>query len=184
MDSEGQRARVGSRGWVRVGGFVKNSLRVGAGRRGTGGWCRGGLVAAWRSLGREADTRGGARDREVRGRGHKVRGGSNAALLFSSFLNNFAHVCIYSWLCWVFTAAGLSSSGGEWGCSRLRRAGPGCADFSGLGSRLQGTGSVLAALGLCRSAARGISPDQGSNLCLLHWQAGSLPRIHQGSPLF
>ena len=26
-------------------------------------------------------------------------------------------------------------------------------------------------------------PDQGSNLCLLHWQADSLPLSHQGSPL-
>ena len=25
-------------------------------------------------------------------------------------------------------------------------------------------------------------PDQGSSLCLLHWQAGSLPLSHQGSP--
>ena len=25
--------------------------------------------------------------------------------------------------------------------------------------------------------------DQGSNLCLLHWQAGSLPLRHQGSSL-
>ena len=91
MDSEGQRARVGS-GWIRVGGFVKNSPRVGAGWRGTGGWCRGGLVVTWRSLGREEDTRGGARDREVGGRGRKEHGGSNAALLFSSFLNNFARL--------------------------------------------------------------------------------------------
>jgi len=25
-------------------------------------------------------------------------------------------------------------------------------------------------------------PDQGLNLCLLHWQADSLPLSHQGSP--
>ena len=28
----------------------------------------------------------------------------------------------------------------------------------------------------------GIFPDQGSNLCLPHWQADSLPLSHQGSP--
>ena len=30
----------------------------------------------------------------------------------------------------------------------------------------------------------GIFPDQKSNLCLLHWQADSLPLSHQRSPLF
>ena len=32
------------------------------------------------------------------------------------------------------------------------------------------------------SVACGISPDQRSNPCLLHWQADSLPLSHQGSP--
>ena len=32
------------------------------------------------------------------------------------------------------------------------------------------------------SAACGIFPDQGSNPCPLHWQAGSQPLRHQGSP--
>ena len=31
-------------------------------------------------------------------------------------------------------------------------------------------------------AARGVFPDQGSNLYLLHWQADSLPVTQQGSP--
>ena len=31
------------------------------------------------------------------------------------------------------------------------------------------------------STACGIFPDQGLNLCLLHWQADSLPLSHQGS---
>ena len=39
----------------------------------------------------------------------------------------------------------------------------------------QSTGSVVVAHGLSCSAARGIFPDQGSNLHLLHWQADSLP---------
>ena len=31
---------------------------------------------------------------------------------------------------------------------------------------------------------QGILPTQGLNLCLLHWQVGSLPLGHVGSPLF
>ena len=44
--------------------------------------------------------------------------------------------------------------------------------------------SVGAALGLSRSAAWGTLPDRGSSLCPLHWQAGSRPLSHQGSPHF
>ena len=36
---------------------------------------------------------------------------------------------------------------------------------------------------LSRSAACGISPDQGLNLCLLHWQADSLPQGQPKKPL-
>ena len=35
--------------------------------------------------------------------------------------------------------------------------------------------------GLSYSAACGIFPDQGPNLCLLHWQADSLPLSHLGN---
>ena len=38
--------------------------------------------------------------------------------------------------------------------------------------------------GLSCSEACGIFPDQGSNLCPLHWQADSQPLRHQGSPTF
>ena len=44
-------------------------------------------------------------------------------------------------------------------------------------------GSVVVAHGPSRSAACGIFPDQGSNPCPLHWQAGFQPLRHQGSPL-
>ena len=44
--------------------------------------------------------------------------------------------------------------------------------------RLQSTGSVVVALGLSCSVC-GIFPDQGLNLCLLHWLADSLPLSHQ-----
>ena len=39
--------------------------------------------------------------------------------------------------------------------------------------RLWSAGSVVAVHGLSCSAACGIFPDQGSNLCSLHWQADS-----------
>ena len=43
-------------------------------------------------------------------------------------------------------------------------------------------GSVVVAHGPSCSAACGILPDQGSNLCPLHWQADPQPLRHQGSP--
>ena len=44
------------------------------------------------------------------------------------------------------------------------------------------TGSVVVVHGLSCLMACGIFPDQGLNLCLLHWQEDSLPLTHQGSP--
>ena len=46
---------------------------------------------------------------------------------------------------------------------------------------LQSTNSTVVAHRLCCSVVCGVFPDQGSNLCLLHWQADSLPLSHQGS---
>ena len=46
--------------------------------------------------------------------------------------------------------------------------------------RLVGSGAV-ALIDFC-FPARGIFPDQGLNLRLLDWQAGSLPLCHQRSP--
>ena len=43
-------------------------------------------------------------------------------------------------------------------------------------------GSVVVVHGPSCSAARGIFPDQGSNLCPLRWQADSQPLRPQGSP--
>ena len=45
-------------------------------------------------------------------------------------------------------------------------------------------GSVIVAHGPICSVACGIFPDQGSNPCLLHWQADSQPLCHQGSPRY
>ena len=101
-------------------------------------------------------------------------------LVFFFFINLF----IYFWLCWVFVSArGLSpvAASGDHSSSR-------CVGLSLLrplllrstGSRRAGSATV--AHGPSRSAACGIFPDQGSNPCLLHWQADSQPLHHQGSP--
>ena len=45
------------------------------------------------------------------------------------------------------------------------------------------TGSVVVAHGPSCSTACEIFPDQGSNLCPLHWQADSQPLRHQGIPI-
>ena len=49
---------------------------------------------------------------------------------------------------------------------------------------LQSSGSTVVAHGLSCSSGCGIFLDQGLNLCLLPWQANSLPLSHQGSPGF
>ena len=48
---------------------------------------------------------------------------------------------------------------------------------------LQLEGSVVVATGLGCSTAYGIFPDQGLNLCPLHWQTHSYPLCHLESPL-
>ena len=87
-------------------------------------------------------------------------------------------------MCWVFVSVrGLSLVAASGGHSSSR-----CAGLSlswplllrSTGSRR--AGSVVVAHGLSCSAACGILPDQGSNLCPLHWQADSQPLRHQGSP--
>ena len=48
---------------------------------------------------------------------------------------------------------------------------------------LQHTGSVVMAHSLSCSTACGMFPDQGPNLCSLHWQVDYFPLYHQGSPV-
>ena len=92
------------------------------------------------------------------------------------------------WLCWVFAAVwallqlwcgGFSLQGllGLWSVDS--RAGSSVAAERGLSGSV---GSVVVAPRLSCSAARGLFRDQGSNLCLLRWQAESLPVSHKGSP--
>ena len=110
--------------------------------------------------------------------------------------------CLFLALLGLHCCAGFPLAVAGRGCSLLW-----CSGFSlwwllllrSTGSRQQA--SVVAAHGLCRcssqaldrwlnscghglscSVAGGILPDQGSNLCLLYWQADSLPLDHQGRP--
>ena len=48
--------------------------------------------------------------------------------------------------------------------------------------RLESISSIVAMRGLSCSSACGIFPDQGSNLCLLHWQEDSLLLAPPGKP--
>jgi len=66
------------------------------------------------------------------------------------------------------------------GAWTLGHAGFSSSDTWFLGCRAQAL--AVAAHGLSCSAACGSSWIQGSNPCLLHWQADSLPLSHQGSP--
>ena len=106
--------------------------------------------------------------------------------LKSSFLFYFIFLIlfIYLWLCWVFVSVrGLSLVVASGGHSSSQCAGLSLSQplwLQSTGSRR--AGSAIVAHGPSRSAPCGIFPDQGSNLCPLHWQADSQPLRHQGSP--
>ena len=93
----------------------------------------------------------------------------------------------FFWLCWVYCFKGLFFSYGMRashcsGSSCCRAQGLVHAGCSNCHSQAQSTGSIIVARGLCCSMACAIFPDQGSNLCLLHWLMDSLPLSHQESP--
>ena len=89
------------------------------------------------------------------------------------------------WLHWVYVAApGLSLAAARQDYSPVAVLGPLMQRLLSL----QFTDSsaqalVVVAHGLILSTACGIFPDQGSNLCPLHWQAVCYPLYHQGSSL-
>ena len=102
------------------------------------------------------------------------------SVLFSFFF----FFLLFFWLCWVFISVrGLSLVAANGGHSSSW-----CAGLSlwrplllrSTSSRR--AGSAVVAHGLSCSTVCGIFPDQGSNLCPLHWQADSQPLRHQGSP--
>ena len=82
---------------------------------------------------------------------------------------------IYFWLCWVFVSVrGLSLVVASGGHSSSRCAGLSLSRpllLRSTGSRR--AGSIVVAHRPSCSTACGILPDQGSNLCPLHWQADS-----------
>ena len=55
-------------------------------------------------------------------------------------------------------------------------------DFSLLGSSVHGDSSGKNSGMGCHALLQGIFLTQGSNLCLLHWQDGSLPLVPCGKP--
>ena len=117
-------------------------------------------------------------------RAEKISLTFNHLFYFIFFKNFYLFIFIYLWLCRVFVSVrGLSlvaASGGHSSsqCAGLSPSRP--LLLRSTGSRR--AGSVAVAHGPSCSAARGILPDQGSNLRPLHWQADSQPLRHQGSP--
>ena len=105
-------------------------------------------------------------------------------LIVHLFIYLFIYLFIHFWLCWIFVSVrGLSPVAASGGHSSSRRAGLSLSRpllLWSTGSRR--AGSVVVAHGPSCSVACGIFPDQGSNPCLLHWQADSQPLRHQGSP--
>ena len=121
------------------------------------------------------------------------KGSPHASFLFSQI---YLFIQLFNfWLHWVFAAAhGFSLVAESGGYSLLRcvgfslrwllllqSTGSRCTSFSSCGTQasvavargLQSAGLVVVAHGLSCSAACGIFPDQGWNLCPLHWQEDS-----------
>ena len=80
------------------------------------------------------------------------------------------YLFIYLGLHWVFIAASGLSSSGEWELLFVFSL---CSDFSCCGARALGSG--LGSCGTPASCPEACTrfPDQGSNPCILHWQADS-----------
>ena len=77
---------------------------------------------------------------------------------------------------------GAFSSCGEWGLLFVVVCGLFIVVASRCGAQPLGMwASVAVPQGLSDSMACGIFPEQGLNLCPLHWQADSYPLCHQGS---
>ena len=103
--------------------------------------------------------------------------------LFFLFLDLFIDLLIDCYVGSSFSVWGLPLLVASGGHSSLRCAGLSLSRsllLQSTGSRR--AGSVIVAHGPSCSAACGILPGQGSNLCPLHWQADSQPLRHQGSP--
>ena len=104
---------------------------------------------------------------------------------FKKALFILIYLFIYFWLCWVFVSVrGLSLVVASGGHSSSRCMGLSLSQPLLLWSTVsRRAGSVVVAHRPSCSAACGIFPDQGLNLCPLHWQADPQPLRHQGSPV-
>ena len=107
----------------------------------------------------------------------------SGGLYICIYIYNFIHF-IYFWLCWIFVAAQAFLQLWQAGATlQLQCAGSRACGLSSSSSwALEHMGSVVVAHGPSCSEACGTFQDQGQNLCLLHWQADSLPLNHQGIP--
>ena len=105
-----------------------------------------------------------------------------AFFVFFFFLNSVLY--LFTFGCAVTSLLrGFFSSCGDRGllssCSAWDSHCSGCSCYNGLQGPLA---SVVAVHWLSCPSACEIFPDQGSNLCPLHWQADSQPLDHKGSP--
>ena len=82
---------------------------------------------------------------------------------------------VYFWLCWVFVAVcGLSLVQRVGATLHCGARATHCSGFCCCGAQPVGAqASVVVVQGLGCPLACGIFPEQGSNPCLLHWQADS-----------
>ena len=105
--------------------------------------------------------------------------GFSFLIFFYLFTYLFIYGCVgSSFLCKGFSLVAASGGHSSSRCTGLSLSRP--LLLQSTGSRR--AGSVVVAHGPSCSAACGIFPDQGSNPCLLHWQADPQPLRHQGSP--
>ena len=96
---------------------------------------------------------------------------------------------VFLWLCWVVLAV-WSLLRSWWPGGRPEAVGPrllqtlnlGHAGLSGCDALAGNAGSAVEAHTLRCSVLCGILQDQGWNLCLLPWQADSLPPSHHQNP--
>ena len=105
--------------------------------------------------------------------------GPHCCLAFSLVVGRGAALQVW---CWEFSLVWLLLSGSPGSkVSRLQQLLMGSVVVA-LGSKI--TGSIVVAHRLSCCEGCGILPDQGSNPCLLYWQAGSPALRYQGSTLY
>ena len=107
-------------------------------------------------------------------------GHSGSSLLLRVFSIRGEQGLLSSCGVWASHCGGAS----RWGAQAYSTQAPlaGAGGPRSRGSRAPEHRLRICGKGLSCSAACGIFPDQGLNLCLLHWQVDSLSLNHQGSP--